>query len=132
MLLAYAELGRSADETARRGLAFLAANQSPDGGWGGSHDVNPLPSSVEETAVAVEALLAADTARQHALAVEAGLEWLLGAVESGGHRRSAPIGFYFAKLWYYERVYPLAFSVAALGRAVRRLVPVPPRGDGEG
>jgi squalene-hopene/tetraprenyl-beta-curcumene cyclase len=28
-----------------------------------------------------------------------------------------PIGFYFAKLWYYERLYPLIFTVGALGRA---------------
>ena len=39
------------------------------------------------------------------------------------HRENAPIGFYFAKLWYYERLYPLVFAVAALGRAVRRWAP---------
>jgi squalene-hopene/tetraprenyl-beta-curcumene cyclase len=46
-----------------------------------------------------------------------GLHWLLDRVESGQHRQPAPIGFYFAKLWYYERLYPLTFTVAALGRA---------------
>ncbi|MDP6504909.1 MAG: hypothetical protein QF886_14920, partial [Planctomycetota bacterium] len=29
----------------------------------------------------------------------------------------APIGFYFAKLWYYEKLYPIIFSIAALTRA---------------
>ena len=28
-----------------------------------------------------------------------------------------PIGFYFAKLWYYERTYPLVFTVQALEKA---------------
>ena len=35
----------------------------------------------------------------------------------------SPIGFYFAKLWYFERLYPLIFTVAALGRAARGLSP---------
>jgi squalene-hopene/tetraprenyl-beta-curcumene cyclase len=32
--------------------------------------------------------------------------------------KASPIGFYFAKLWYYERLYPLIFTVAALGQAL--------------
>jgi squalene-hopene/tetraprenyl-beta-curcumene cyclase len=27
----------------------------------------------------------------------------------------SPIGLYFAKLWYYEKLYPLIFTVASLG-----------------
>jgi len=26
---------------------------------------------------------------------------------------SAPIGFYFAKLWYYESLYPVVFALGA-------------------
>jgi hypothetical protein len=33
----------------------------------------------------------------------------------------SPIGFYFAKLWYYEKLYPLIFTVSALGHACRAL-----------
>jgi squalene-hopene/tetraprenyl-beta-curcumene cyclase len=40
-------------------------------------------------------------------------------VEDGRYREPAPIGFYFAKLWYFERLYPLIFTVAALRQAVR-------------
>jgi len=29
----------------------------------------------------------------------------------------SPIGFYFAKLWYYEKLYPIIFTVGALNRA---------------
>jgi hypothetical protein len=45
-------------------------------------------------------------------------------IAENGHRTgtirrhgAAPISFYFAKLWYFERLYPLAFAVAAPGRA---------------
>jgi squalene-hopene/tetraprenyl-beta-curcumene cyclase len=82
---------------------------------------------VEETALAVEALLATLPASPQPLAssplsaaVEKGLNWLLDRVDRGEHRQPAPIGFYFAKLWYYERLYPLTFTVAALGRACRQ------------
>jgi hypothetical protein len=90
--------------------------------------IQNLESSVEETALAVEALLAAcptfdprnATEGVPYSAVEKGLNWLIDRVEQGQHRQPAPIGFYFAKLWYYERLYPLTFTVAALGRACRQ------------
>jgi hypothetical protein len=44
-------------------------------------------------------------------------------VEEDRHRQSSPIGFYFAKLWYYETLYPLTYSLSALGQAVLRHVP---------
>jgi squalene-hopene/tetraprenyl-beta-curcumene cyclase len=91
---------------------------------------SPIPnlqSSVEETALAVEALLAAVPSPEPRApspppyaALEKGLDWLINRVENGQHRQPAPIGFYFAKLWYYERLYPLTFTVAALGRACRQ------------
>ena len=33
----------------------------------------------------------------------------------GTRFEASPIGFYFAKLWYFERLYPLIFTVGALG-----------------
>lgn len=83
-------------------------------------------SSVEETAWAVEGLLAGLDNRTLAvdnslqIVIGRGARWLVRAVEDGRHRQVAPVGFYFAKLWYYERLYPLVFTVAALGEAVRR------------
>lgn len=77
------------------------------------------PSSVEETALAVEVLidLAPPESRP---AVERGLQYLVARVENGGLYDPSPIGFYFAKLWYFEKMYPIVWSVAALGRALRR------------
>jgi squalene-hopene/tetraprenyl-beta-curcumene cyclase len=52
-----------------------------------------------------------------------GVSWLVDAVEANRHGETSPIGFYFAKLWYYEALYPLIMTVAALGTAARRLQP---------
>ncbi|HEV3386368.1 MAG TPA: prenyltransferase/squalene oxidase repeat-containing protein, partial [Gemmata sp.] len=98
----------------QRGVNYLLSVQNADGGWGGAKD---CPSSVEETALAVEVLLDL----QFGDGVKKGVLWLIEAVESGRFREPSPIGFYFAKLWYYEKLYPLIFTVAALGRALRNL-----------
>ena len=82
----------------------------------------PLPS-VEETALAIEALLADPTNPTLVPATEEAIQWLLDAVAAGRHRQPAPIGLYFAKLGYYEQVYPLVFAVGALGRALRHYTP---------
>lgn len=96
-------------ETLRQaGGRFLREQQNADGGWGGALGA---PSSIEETAPAVEAL-AADPA--HRDCVGRGARWLLEAIEAGGWREPAPIGLYFARLWYFERLYPLLAGVSAL------------------
>jgi squalene-hopene/tetraprenyl-beta-curcumene cyclase len=74
---------------------------------------------MEETALAVEVLL--DGGPEAMPALNRGLAWLVQQVEAGGLYHPTPIGFYFAKLWYYEKCYPLIFTVAALGRARRVL-----------
>jgi squalene-hopene/tetraprenyl-beta-curcumene cyclase len=99
-----------APSLAERGAAWIASAQNDDGGWGG---VRGTPSSVEETALAVEALAGI----QHRDAIERGVQWLVGCVESGTWREPAPIGFYFARLWYHERLYPLIWTTGALGVA---------------
>ena len=97
---------------ATRGAAWIASAQNDDGGWGG---VRGVLSSVEETALAIEAL----GGTSHGANVERGVAWLVGRVESGTWREPAPIGFYFAKLWYHERLYPLIWTVGALGRVIQ-------------
>jgi squalene-hopene/tetraprenyl-beta-curcumene cyclase len=113
VLAAYRDLEKMDTEPARKGIAWLIANQNADGGWGAGRGT---PSSIEETALALDVLLAVNPRPE---AVNSGLAWLVQQVESGGLAHPTPIGFYFAKLWYYERLYPILFSVAALGRARR-------------
>jgi squalene-hopene/tetraprenyl-beta-curcumene cyclase len=110
-----------------------------------------LRSSVEETALAVEALATFGLRRRSAVGGEAGssprsgsqtsseflefselpegvgkairegTEFLIASVEGNRHHFAWPIGFYFAKLWYHEQLYPLIFTVAALGKVLRLL-----------
>jgi squalene-hopene/tetraprenyl-beta-curcumene cyclase len=126
VLKAFCDCDRRHDASARRAAAWLAGVQNSDGGWGGgaagSSPGRPR-SSVEETSLAVESLLPFDETLPRGPfdkgPVERGLEWLVESVESGRFADSTPIGFYFAKLWYYERLYPVVFAVSALGHAVR-------------
>jgi squalene-hopene/tetraprenyl-beta-curcumene cyclase len=125
-------------QPAHRGIQFLVAVQNDDGSWGGGPSVQYRRGSpqgtIEETAVALEGLAAC---RQSIIAHESlpldvashsnarltldqavinGTEWLIERIHSGDESMSQPIGFYFAKLWYYERMYPYVFSIAALRR----------------
>ncbi|MEZ6118765.1 MAG: prenyltransferase/squalene oxidase repeat-containing protein [Pirellulaceae bacterium] len=112
---------------------WLLKHQNRDGGWGGDAGT---PSSLEETAFAVEALSAvwdlvrtasSDTSTSKPTpdevraAVARAVEWLSHATDHGTRFPASPVGFYFAKLWYFEKLYPYAFVVAALGRAAQVL-----------
>jgi squalene-hopene/tetraprenyl-beta-curcumene cyclase len=141
---------------AQRAVRWLVDVQLADGGWGpvisrdsegrwtqkptensrgfqhqqfdgGEHsDVAVCKSSVEETALAVEALLKLSPATAEVRsAVDEGVAWLVRAVESGRLNDPAPVGFYFAKLWYYERLYPRLFATSALAHAACRSAEAP-------
>lgn len=122
VLLAYRDLGLTTSAAAQQGLSWLNNHQNADGGWGGQRD---CPSSVEETSLALEALCM--HAHEHASARERGLAWLLSRIQSGTITDVSPIGFYFAKLWYFERLYPLVFAASALRTAAALPDEIPAR-----
>lgn len=105
-----------------RGERWLISVQNRDGSWGGDRDI---AGSIEETALAVHALAAlqltgaADRATPEAL--RRGVAWLVEYTGGGHEFEPTPIGFYFARLWYFERLYPLIFTAAALGLSRKAL-----------
>ncbi len=107
VLLALSDLGSERAAAMRaRALRFLLSTRNEDGGWGGDRGV---ASSIEETALSVQAL-----ARCGEQGFEDGIRWLVERTSRGRDLPPSPIGFYFAKLWYFEKLYPLIFTLAAL------------------
>ena len=128
-LLAFAEIlpgafGVSHDARIRKmaegAVLALKSMRHPNGAWGG---VQPDQASIEETALAVEGLAAWAKALKKAPDTQLieSANWLAAQVKNGSWTQVAPIGFYFAKLWYYEALYPKVWTVAALRRTVEAL-----------
>lgn len=113
VVLALREIGQQETDLIARGVDWLLSNQNDDGGWSARKG---LDSSIEETALALEALAGIPSA---AIAVAAGGNWLAARAEDGSVADPSPIGFYFAKLWYFEQLYPIIFATAALRKCVR-------------
>jgi squalene-hopene/tetraprenyl-beta-curcumene cyclase len=112
-------LGEPKTSVLSNALHWLRAAQNEDGGWGGAPST---PSSTEETALAVHALSTARDAGVPAACIERGVQWLIQTTERGARSAPAPIGLYFARLWYYEELYPLIYATGALIRARAALV----------
>ncbi len=94
----------------------LLEMQREDGAWSGFKGGEP---SIEETALALEALAKVteedqETQLKLEKARDRGAVWLIEKVESGEWTQPSPIGFYFAKLWYFEKLYPIINTVSAL------------------
>lgn len=97
-----------------RAGVFLLRCQDEAGGWGGDKGG---AASIEETAVTIQALA---SLKKRGLmevpitAVDRGIAWLLRRTEGGSRFDPAPIGLYFARLWYFEAVYPVIWTLGAL------------------
>ena len=85
---------------------FLRSQQNSDGSWGGKKEI---AGTIEETALAVSAL--ADAYEE---ACGEGINWL----KNNEMIPPAPIGLYFAMLWYDEKLYPLIYHTEALRRSL--------------
>jgi len=102
-------------------LDWALEHQNRDGGWGCREEVehaeiigNLQLSSIEETALMLEGLAPFAHLKKIEDSWKRGLGFLVEQVESGKFTAPTPIGLYFAKLWYYEKLYPLVFTTAAL------------------
>ncbi|MHB9132471.1 MAG: prenyltransferase/squalene oxidase repeat-containing protein [Armatimonadota bacterium] len=113
VLLAWAELD-SRSKAVARGVHFLLKAQNADGGWGGA---GGIASTTEETALAVSALASCVHHRGAHEALERGAAYLIERIEDGVWRIPTPLGLYFASLWYHEALYPIIWTVEALGKA---------------
>jgi squalene-hopene/tetraprenyl-beta-curcumene cyclase len=101
------------EEMVSRGIRFLIASQNSDGGWGAS---SGACSTCEETALAIEALIVCgreDTLIRNTI-VKSGLQWIAEHAGEGKNLAAAPMGLYFAKLWYAEKLYPSVFLLSAV------------------
>jgi squalene cyclase len=97
------------------GTGFLLNVQNPDGSWGGNKLV---PGTIEETSLAISALIMSDQIQ----ACYKGLEWL-DRYYKLYRLKPAPIGLYFASLWYHEKLYPLTAYLEAITRAMEADLP---------
>jgi squalene-hopene/tetraprenyl-beta-curcumene cyclase len=111
----------------QKAVQWLLSAQNQDGGWGGAKAVK---STIEETALSVDALASWFEYRvslvrrsfseggsieyQESVAISRGVRWLIEQTKEGAIMPPSPIGLYFAKLWYFEELYPVIFTVSAL------------------
>ena len=110
----------------QKGGQWLLSIQNRDGGWGGAESVG---STVEETALSVDALTGllpkgtrTNTGKtkfsvnSEALqsTISRGVSWLIENTKAGTSVNPSAIGLYFARLWYYEQLYPVIFTISAL------------------
>ncbi len=113
VLAVYRDSGKMRSREALRGIEYLVEAQNPDGSWGGDRNV---PGTMEETALAVEALAGLPDNDEALRVCLRGADYLSEKVDQGGLEHPAPIGLYFARLWYAEMLYPVIWTVGALGR----------------
>lgn len=91
-----------------KGCKFLLSVQNDDGSWGG--DLH-IPGTTEETALALNALSLYPCAAE----IEKAIQWF----ESRNDLLEftpAPIGLYFASLWYSEELYPITAFIEAMSK----------------
>jgi len=93
------------------GEKFLIKVQNNDGGWGGDKNIR---GTIEETALSISALHKNEFEIQR----KKGFEWLDSNFKNNG-LKAAPIGLYFASLWYDEKMYPLTTYLEAVARNLK-------------
>lgn len=118
-------LAAQARQLIESGTAYLLATQKEDGTWGGDGSV---ASSIEESGAALAAVCRAGGVSRNV--IERGARGLIALCGGGDQFPAAPIGLYFARLWYHEELYPLVWALTGLG-AARSAMRVPGSGLGD-
>lgn len=111
-----AQLAAQAHDLIQTGLTYLHTAQKADGSFGGDQNA---PSSIEETAVALQALT--HRSADALIRIQKATQWLLNNTAEGTRFPTAPIGLYFARLWYHEQLYPVIWTLGALKSARKAL-----------
>ncbi|MEQ1829374.1 MAG: prenyltransferase/squalene oxidase repeat-containing protein, partial [Pirellula sp.] len=134
VLLGLAECNHHRSLAFRKGVQFLLSEQNPDGSWGGGANTRypgtmsctgtisqagSKQGTIEETSIALEGIMVQSDTTDTSDSILRGLDWLCNAIQASHHHISQPIGFYFARLWYYEKMYPLVFSLSALHKGLQ-------------
>ncbi|MFW6146296.1 MAG: squalene--hopene cyclase [Planctomycetota bacterium] len=114
VVAALAAMDETEHPMAVAGRDYMIRAAGAPGGWAADGKAKP---TIEETAVAVDALMRTGLTPDDA-PVTGGLNWLSRRILAGGLREPSPIGLYFARLWYHERLYPVTLAVGALRRAL--------------
>ncbi len=148
--LRQAESSAAYDDAIIKALRFVVANVNEDGGFGclelpqgkesfrvkkgkpgSDHYPSGSRSGIEETALLIEALvpLANEPVFRDAVVplstnLSDAVHWLVEQVENGRFTHAAPIGLYFTKLWYDEKLYPLIFTTDALASVLKETTPI--------
>ncbi len=94
------------------GINYLLQAQNDEGSWGGDKNIS---GTIEETSLAVAALINSE----NTASIQKGLNWLNESFDKNG-LISAPIGLYFASLWYDEKMYPLTAYLEVITRAIEK------------
>jgi squalene-hopene/tetraprenyl-beta-curcumene cyclase len=115
VLTAYGEFKRM-DSASQSGINYLVAAQNEDGGWGAASGVD---SMIQESALALSALALFQGQENVRKAMEKGVKRIIKFVDQDGLSDDQPIGLYFAKLWYSEKLYPTIWTVKALALSTR-------------
>ena len=113
-------------DSCNNGLNWLLGTQKENGTWGGDESA---PATIEETALALDAIagyavmdgFSGDLTNAVKRSLERGAGALIEMINNHDTLPASPIGLYFAGLWYYEKLYPLIFSLSAL-RKVRQII----------
>ena len=110
------------DDTVNNSGANSSGHPLPNtGGMAVKVPVETAEKSIGDRFTGESSSLSAPYAGKDALSesIIKGVEFLVKGLESDRHQVAWPIGFYFAKLWYHEKLYPHIFTASALGKFLR-------------